>query len=356
MDEATSTQGDIVEQVTYTFDELARESAEIRNPFFEQAAQNRRISSIILEKDFWVCWTLRRLFEDSALADRLVFKGGTSLSKVYDVIERFSEDIDILIDRETFGFAGDDDVNASQTKSARERTLHKIDDVVHEYVGETLLRVLATSFRRHLPAEDWSLRVDPEDESGATLLFAYPGGFAADELSYIRRVVRMEFGGRPDKWPAEQRTIRAYVAGDFPRLITDADTLVHVLSVHRTFWEKATILHAYAHFPDAKVLPARSSRHFYDLSMMSKMEAANAALADQFLLKAVVENKTLFYPDNKASYETALPGSFVLLPSTARLTDLERDYREMQPMFFTKPPLWSEIVTSLEVLQGKINA
>jgi hypothetical protein len=356
VDKTYFAKGFIVERTTYTFDSLAREGPQIRAPFFEAAARARSLSPIILEKDFWVCWTLRRLFEEPKEPETFIFKGGTSLSKVYAAIGRFSEDIDILIDRAIFGYSGDNDVTTELTNSKRQRTLDNLDMAVSKYIESTLLGALRERFSQLLGSAGWTLEIDKDDPYQATLLFGYPTEMTRDELPYIAKFVRIEMGGRPDRWPSGRRTIRAYIAESFPDSIQDADVWVNVLDIKRTFWEKATILHAYAHYPLDKTLPSRASRHYSDLAALVALPSAEEALARGDLLAAVVQNKTLFYEDKKASYETAVPGTFRLLPPEARIEELKGDYRAMRPMFFDEPPSWDTLSAAISNLERNINA
>jgi hypothetical protein len=137
--------------------------------------------------------------------------------------------------------------------------------------------------------------------------------------------------------------------------ITDARVSVRALSGERTFWEKATILHAEANWPSDKKRAARRSRHYADLAMLADHEIGKRALVDLQLLARVVEHKKVFFPDPKANYDAATPGTFRLIPDGALLNDLASDYRDMREMFFDTPPSWNEIVERLRVLEESIN-
>src|SRR5262249_13411415 len=147
----------------------------------------------IIEKDFWVCWTIKRIGE-LPHHPKIVFKGGTSLSKVYGVIERFSEDIDLSFDRRELGFEGDrDPANAPSGKKKQER-LDELDKVVTEYIAGTFRPQLAKTISTHLGREgqDWSLTLHDKDPQ--TLNFNYPQHGPTDSRSYIRRIARLELG------------------------------------------------------------------------------------------------------------------------------------------------------------------
>ena len=165
----------------------------------------------------------------------------------------------------------------------------------------------------------------------------------------------MEFGARSDAWPAEEKSILPYVAEAYPETIQDAAVPLNVLSIERTFWEKATILHAEAHREEKKPTPIRFSRHYADLAALADHASAAGALAQDELRARVVEHKQVFFAAAWAKYETAVPGTFCLIPPTHRISSLEADYRAMQEMFFGEPRPWGEIIDRLHALEKEIN-
>jgi hypothetical protein len=325
-----------------------------RSELYQAASQKLGIGEVILEKDFWVCWTLRELFALPGIGEHLIFKGGTSLSKVWRAIARFSEDIDVSLSREWLGFAGDrNPEHATSGKKQRER----IDDLAaacsHKIATEILpaLRARATAA---LGDKGWLIVVDPEDSQ--TLRFTYPSDVgAATPEAYVRREVKIECGARSDDWPAEDKSVVPYVAELYPESLSDAVAPLRVLSIERTFWEKATILHAEAHRDEAKATPQRFSRHYADLAALADHSSAAVALERDELRARVVEHKSVFFAAAWAKYETAVPGTFRLIPPSLRLSRLEADYRDMQEMFFGRPTSWADIVEKLRGLEARIN-
>ena len=151
------------------------------------------------------------------------------------------------------------------------------------------------SFRPSPGEADWKISEDPADADRQSLLFAYPLGLEEDLYglgTYIRPVVRLEFGCRGDVWPSEQKSIQPYIADALPGLLAQPTAEVHVLRPERTFWEKATLLHAVFH---SGKMPTRLSRHHYDLSRLYRHEYGQAALNDGELLASVVEHKKVFF-------------------------------------------------------------
>ncbi|WP_281272625.1 nucleotidyl transferase AbiEii/AbiGii toxin family protein [Trinickia dinghuensis] len=152
------------------------------------------------------------------------------------------------------------------------------------------------------------------------------------------------------------KIIRPYAADDYPDFFEDPDTSVIVLSARRTFWEKATALHAEAHRPAESQTPQYFSRHYYDLAMLLDTDEGNAAATDFDLLAQVAQHKTAFFRSGWASYDTAKPGSLRLMPDEARIKDLRADYRAMAPMMFDEnPPSFDKLLAKIAVLQEAIN-
>ncbi len=338
-------------------DNIAKISTEKRTQLFREAADLRPgISAPIMEKDFWVCWTLRRLFQVMRFEPHLLFKGGTSLSKVYNAIQRFSEDVDLSVSRTDLGFADDrDPEQKSIGKKEAKRRLDALVEGCKEIIANKLLPEMRADFASVIGKDGWQLDLDPKDAQ--TLTFAYPKSAMDDGLgSYINPVIRLEMGARSDDWPAEDSEIRPYAAEVFPNYFTTAAScLVHVLDAKRTFWEKATILHSEYHRPADKPDKGRLSRHYYDLYLLSKLKIGQDALARRDLLERVVIHKTFFFSSSWANYETAVPGSFRLVPRQERSAELQKDYMQMQAMIFGEAPEWDEIVRGLLELEGTIN-
>ncbi len=142
---------------------------------------------------------------------------------------------------------------------------------------------------------------------------------------------------------------------EFPNVIVEGDVGVVALLAKRTFWEKATILHAEYHRPLEKLLPERYSRHYYDVAMLAQKPTRGEALSDIALLAEVVKHKETFYPAAWAQYALARRGSLRLVPQAERMAALERDYRNMGVMIFGEPPAFAEIIETLGNLENEIN-
>jgi hypothetical protein len=329
-------------------DKIAGGPSVDRQDLFRETASRLGMNPAIAEKDFWVCWILKRLFAEPALKDHMVFKGGTSLSKVYRLIDRFSEDIDLILDWRLLGYGteqGSDPYRTITSKTRQSRYNAEINAKAAIYIRETLLSQLNQVFA---PIPGIAANIDETDPN--TVNVRYPAAFAAE---YIRSEVRLEIGPLASWVPSHSRTIQAYAAECFPRTFSDPACEVISIDAERTFWEKATILHQEAH--RGKAIRIRYSRHYYDLHKMAQSDIRMSALSNLALLKDVVEFKERFYPSTWARYDLAHPGAFRLSPPENHLAALEHDYRAMRDMFFREPPGFTEILEGLAVLEQQIN-
>lgn len=327
-----------------------------RTELFNEAARRTGMDAVILEKDFWVCWTLQELFRLPQIGEHLIFKGGTSLSKVFTVIQRFSEDIDVSIDRAFLGFGGANEPEAGTSNKEKQRRVEALRTACQQKIANELLPALTTVVQSRVRADDpWSLRLDEEDPDQQTLLFAYPSSYAPDAVGYIRRAVKIELGARADHWPCEIKPITPYVAETFPHGFKEPSCAVKVLAVERTFWEKATILHAEFHRPPDKAMPERFSRHYCDFHELIRKEVDRAATARPELLTRVAEHKHLFFRSSWAKYREATRGTLRIAPPPERVKALRDDYARMQQMFFGEPPSFDDILRRLTQWEADFN-
>ena len=336
-------------------DDVARLAPKDLGDLFRASAAKRGLPEAILEKDFWVCWVLKRIFTLEKPPAGVLFKGGTSLSKVYGVIDRFSEDVDLSFDRAGLGFGGADDPMLAASKKKQAAAVERLAEACKVAVRDKLRPQLAEAFEAALGNKStWTLESATDDADDATLLFRYPTT-PIPSAAYITPFVRLELGARSDHWPAKAGVVKPFAAEAFPEQFKASECTVKALAAERTFWEKATLLHKWYHAAEDRRFPDRQSRHYYDLYRLYKSSIGKAALADKSLLDSVAKHKQVFFAQAWAHYELAKAGTLHLVPPSARLKELETDYRAMGQMIFGTPPAFSELIGALSELEQHIN-
>ena len=323
-------------------DKVARFSKKQRAELFMETATIRGMTPAIVEKDFWVSWILGKLYQDEVLGRQLMFKGGTSLSKVYALIERFSEDIDLILDwREVTA----DDPLATRSRTKQNALNQDIDEKAQAYIADSLLALVQA-----VMGDACACEIDLHDPH--VINIRYPGAF---DDQYLRPEVRLEIGPLASWLPYETRKISCYAAQVFPSVFDTTQYDVRVTTAERTFWEKATILHHEAFRPETSPLPSRYSRHYYDLAKMANSDVKQRALADFGLLAEVVEFKQRFYPRGWARYDLAIPGALKLVPEKHILKVIRKDYLNMRNMIFGEVPEFEDMMQTLQRLEREIN-
>jgi hypothetical protein len=323
---------------------------EERRLYIEQAALRRNVSPLILEKDFWVCWLLAILFE-SPFAEHLVFKGGTSLSKVFRAIDRFSEDIDLSLSPAFLGLP-----EPGMSRNQANKWMAQAESACG-VIAESLIRpTLESSVTEALGRREgcWFEFLTDANTRSPVLLFHYPSSQPAG-FDYLKRSVKLEFGSLTDQQPIGRHPIRPWIADVLPDAFLDWQCDVVALELERTFWEKATILHAEYHRPTDKPTPDRFSRHYADTAALAKHPIANDAVRQHELRARVVEWKTRFFGSSWANYDDAKPGTFRLVPPDSRQPALRRDYLAMRDMYLTEPATFDDILAILADLENGIN-
>ncbi|MGH7890015.1 MAG: nucleotidyl transferase AbiEii/AbiGii toxin family protein [Thermodesulfobacteriota bacterium] len=329
-------------------------SKDERELFFRTTAELSKIRFEIIEKDYWVVWILERLFSIEKIKPHLTFKGGTLLSKILGVIDRFSEDIDLSIEKELFGFAGTNSPENSPSKKKQRSVLDDLSKACSNYIQFEMLPDLKEAIiAKTETTEGWRLFIDQEDPDAQTLLFEYPSD--TSKVGYIRPLVKIEIGARAEHWPVSEHRIQSYAKEALKEKIHEPEIKVRVLNAERTFWEKATILHQYAHLPENKNLPPRISRHFYDFFRLLNSDIKEKALSAISLLERVATHKSIYFASSWASYATARKETLKLSPPSRILKELEKDYALMEAMFFREIPEWKMVLKTIEKFEKEFN-
>ena len=327
---------------------IARLPKEERLILFRNTAANCGLSEGIVEKDFWVCWTLDYLFHQSPWTKHLAFKGGTSLSKSFDLIHRFSEDIDLILNWRLLESAQKDPW-AQRSKNQQDKLNKVLNAETEVFLREQFVPRLQEDFAQLL-VDEFQIEVDEHETQ--TVNFTYPKLFGEDS---ILPMVRLEIGALAAWTPTTQSEIISYAAQQYGRIFQNPSTSVLTVMPERTFWEKVTILHKEA-FRTNGNFPARYSRHYYDLFCMDASPVKAAAFRNLDLLARVVTFKDRFYPAGNAHYDLAKPGTMRLLPLEDCLPVLRDDYAHMRNMLFGEIPSFEEIMTCIARLEKEINS
>jgi len=323
-----------------------------KKAYFDVVAHDLGVTPQLIEKDFWVCWILKILFSLPTAGSHLTFKGGTSLSKCYNVIKRFSEDVDVSIERTFLTSQESIEPDKKQGTKENQRRLDRLKQACQEKIADVIMPELVKKTGSALSdIGKWEINLDPDDPDNQTILFTYPSVIDNGKSGYVQPVVKIELGARSDHWPVEAMTVKPYVSNAAGK-VTIEGTQVRVLGAERTFWEKATILHAISH---GSKLRARMSRHYYDVGEMIGTAIYTKAIQNIDLLIKVAEHKALFFKDSKAHYALAKPGSLRLMPLDEHLALLNDDYRQMQEMFFEDPPSFESVLKKLKTAEEEIN-
>lgn len=332
-------------------DELARMSPADRSAVFAAAAAGTGYPVHIIEKDFWVCWVLKRLF-DPPLVAGMVFKGGTSLSKGYDLIARFSEDVDLTLPRTALPALAEIDLLGTMSNTQRKKASELLGSRLADWCAGTGREAIARLIGDALDGER-AWRVEAGGRDGDTLFFHYPR--SEDGYEYIAPAVRLEFGARMPVEPWEEVMIAPFCASAGEFRMERPDVGVRVLAPRRTFWEKVTLIHAKNNGP-AEAIRDRVSRHYADVATLWDGEIGAAAIADIGLLTTVAADKELLYRSGTADYPAAARGQLRLVPSEDHEKALRLDYRAMREMYLDEPLSFDVILERMREIETAVRA
>lgn len=319
-----------------------------RSELFRLTAEKMRVTEAIIEKDFWACYVLKAIFESQELSEVLLFKGGTSLSKCYNLIHRFSEDIDLILDWRKLNIT-DDKAWQERSTTQQNRFNAELDQKGRVYIQKMIFPTLGNLLNKKI-GNNLSLEIDESD--GHVVRVHYPQSFPD---KYMLNFLKLEIGPRASRIPLNEVVIESYTSQVYPAQFTHPSFTVKVIKSERTFWEKATILHQIASNPEDKAIPPRHSRHYYDLFQMMGSSVKDQAMANLQLLEQVRNFKARFYPSTSARYDLAKPGTLRLVPSKMKCKSLEDDYHLMKEMIYGKIPEFNDVLDALKSLESEIN-
>lgn len=319
---------------------------EAKKRIFAETGRKINLPAFAVEKDWWVVQTLAILFE-LEIGKHLVFKGGTSLSKGWGIIERFSEDIDLAVDRTFFGFEG------VLGKNQRD----KLRKAANTYITEILFHDLKSKFAsKGLLEVNISLDdITSSDQDPVIINVYYPNVIPSPE--YLQPRVQIEIGCRSLFEPFEDRSIISFIDEIYNSAeFSQEAVLIPTVLPERTFLEKMFLLHEEYQRPKEKSRVKRLSRHLYDIYRISKTEYSQKGLGDKELYEIIVKHRNSFTRLGGVNYNSHNPQTINFIPPAESLAEWEKDYNTMQEqMIYGESPNFEDLIKSLEELRKAIN-
>ena len=316
------------------------------------AANTSGLLPHLLEKDVWVVWSLRHLFA-GPYAEHLVFKGGTSLSKAYGIIRRFSEDVDLTYDIRAIAgdLVGDADTPLPASKSQEKKWTKEIRARLSGWVGAEIVPRLKLDLEQH------SLPATVRAEGDKAFIDYAP---LAIGTGYVAPAVMLEFGARSTGEPSEPRAIHCDAANHLQGVEFPTAT-PKVMRAERTFWEKATAIHVFCAQGEFRG-GDRFARHWHDVTRLDAAGFADAAIADKALARAVAEHKAVFFAEKNThgeviDYHAAIGGALQLVPNDGALAKLAADYQHMvdDGLFLDDAEPFDTLLERCRAIQQKAN-
>lgn len=323
-------------------------SADEQREVIQRVQAENRLQLQIIEKDWWVTAVLRALFS-LPYSEHISFKGGTNLSKCWNLIERFSEDADIAIDREYLGFGGtlsktqiSDKLRRAACSFVRETLQYDLTDKLIEN------GILADKFKVNVNITPITT-TDPE-----TIEVEYKSVF--NTLPYIRSKVIIEVSGRSMNEPIASVELSSFIDNIFTNApFAEPKFEVRAVVPERTFLEKIFLLHEEFSKPSDLVRTERMSRHLYDIAQIMNTPIAEKALSNEELYKTVIEHRRMFIGLKGFDYSTLLPQTLSIVPQGEIREQWKEDYKIMQEtMIYGDSPSFDELIIKIQALNDRI--
>jgi predicted nucleotidyltransferase component of viral defense system len=311
----------------------------------DNIAKQTGFSVFAIEKDWWITMVLKALFETKCV-DYLIFKGGTSLSKCWNLIERFSEDIDVAINRDFFG------ITNISSKNQRE----KLRKSSSKYIQDELITEL-TQKMHEADISDFSIELEQaetSDKDPRVLYVKYPSLFT--ENQYLKNWVKIEISCRSLREPFAPIKIRSIIADNYPNeSYVDNYFVVNTVSPKRTFLEKVFLLHEA--LQKERIHSERMTRHLYDLHKLMDTKFAEEALTDIELYKTIVEHRSIMTRERGVDYSTHRPSQINFIPENEIVDLWKVDYNNMREDFiYGQPVTFDELINRMKDLLVRFRA
>lgn len=321
-------------------------SKEQQQMVLTQAANKTGLPVQAVEKDLWVTVVLQMVFA-LPVANHLVFKGGTSLSKVWKVIRRFSEDIDLAIDPSIWGFEGD------LTKKQIKRLRKASSIFVRDELCLSLKSVVSeTGMEKWLQVE-----VDPDGEGDGTypeprVIHVRYKSLFNENLPYLHSEVKLEVGARSLLEPTAKAAVTSAIEDVLPISTTIKQVMIPTALAEKTFLEKAFLLHELFSAQSSREAN-RKSRHLYDLAQIMNTDIASRAIADDDLWNTIHHHRELFTSMSGVDYTPDIRKRIRLLPPDDVIDDWRSDYKDMQSsMIYGEKPTFTELMKKMRELEN----
>lgn len=310
-----------------------------------------------IEKGYWVCTVLNALFSIPEMASRLTFKGGTSLAKAWRLVKRFSEDVDLVVERASLGFSGERDPEAASTKSSRKRLTEQLKAACADCVSKEISPALYDRLLSSSVPTPFELALDETDQDRQTLLVRYSSVLETTPRSYISPRVKLELGARSGDEPVMQAEVRSFIEETFPEFAEAQRTPVRTLDPRRTFLEKALLLHEEHHRPQGTVSKARLVRHLYDLHCLINAGIGLPAVHDIDLFARVLRNRQTMFGYTWMDYSSLRVESLTLVPPEPTLLAWRNDYEDFaREMIYSDPPSFGDMIDNLRQFEYSLKS
>lgn len=325
---------------------LLKLSTQEINDVVTYCASIKNIAEAIIEKDLWNCYFLDFLFNRSKYKDYFVFKGGTSLSKGFNLIDRYSEDLDVVLDSSILGIDLDKKLDELKTRNQQNNFVELIENESIDFIKNNIIPEIKEKCEMEIGKE---LKINlVKNDLAFYIEYPHTSGY-----TYISPVIKIEMSSLSQLVPSEERIITAYI-NDVVASEYKYSFYVKCLRPERTFWEKVLILHQESNRVEGQ-LKDRYSRHYYDVYKIYKSGLWDEIINKKYLLDEVRKFTITFYNRKWAKFNEAVPGHFKLIPESKYLELLKDDYIKMREMIFSNCPSFETIIKTLEELENKIN-
>lgn len=318
-----------------------------RLALYEEGRDRKSLEKASLEKDLFVCYFLHRAFACAGVGEHLTFKGGTSLSKAHAITDRFSEDVDLVVDRNALGLPEDGIPGPQHSARQQKERAKKIAKACYAWAADVMIPKLREAMGADLAGRNWAFTIAPDNDNHETnISFDFPRLF--DAGSYLLPNVKVDLVAKADIWPSQPMPIRSYLHELFPDALGEGSFMANTLHAERTMLEKALLLHeVLIQRPEGP--RSRLARHYYDLFFLLRAGIDQLAKKDVGLYQAIVQQRSIYYRYSGVDYDALLQDGFTIIPQGAAHDAWHHDYDGMsRDMFYGEVPAFNDVMTAME--------